>query len=198
MPSPIGHAIAGFATAWAADLFPGDRASAIPPADASLYVRAGNGLTLACAALAMAPDLDLLMAGHRTVTHSVGATFFVALFATAMAVNARGPVLRVAVTCAAAYASHLLLDWLGADTSRPYGLRVLWPFSDAYYISGLDIFRQTARRYITTPSVIEQNLLAVAQEIAILAPIAAALWLVRVKTLARLAAEMSSGDHPAQ
>ena len=197
MPSPIGHALAGLATAWAADLVPGDR-SRIPPATASLYVRAGDGLTIAGVALAMAPDLDLLMAGHRTLTHSVGATFFVALFAAAMAANARRPVLRVALTCAAAYASHLLLDWLGADTSRPYGLRALWPFSDAYYISGLDIFRQTARTYITTPSVIEQNLLAVAQEIAILAPIAAALWLVRVKTLARLAAEMSSGDHPAQ
>ena len=198
MPSPIGHALAGLATAWAADLLPGDRASRIPPATASLYVRAGNGLTLVCAALAMAPDLDLLLAGHRTLTHSVGATFCVALFAAAMAVNAGRPVLRVALTCAAAYASHLLLDWLGADTSRPYGLRALWPFSDAYYISGLDIFRQTARTDITTPSVIEQNLLAVAQEIAILAPIAAALWLVRVKALARFAAEMSSGDHPAQ
>jgi len=198
MPSPIGHALAGFATAWAADLVPGDRPSRIPPAAASLYVRAGNGLALTCAALAMAPDLDLLMAGHRTLTHSIGAIFFVALFAAAMAVHARRPVLRVALTCAAAYASHLLLDWLGADSSRPYGLRALWPFSDAYYISGLDIFRQTARKDITTPSVIEQNLLAVAQEIAILAPIAIALWLVRVKALARLATEMSGGDHPTQ
>ena len=198
MPSPIGHALAGFATAWAADLVPGDRASRIAPATASLYVRAGNGLTLTCAALAMAPDLDLLMAGHRTLTHSIGATFFVALFAAAIAVSVGRPVLRVALTCAAAYGSHLLLDWLGADSSRPYGLRALWPFSDTYYISGLDIFRQTARRYITTPTVIGQNLLAVAQEIAILGPIAIALWLVRVKALARLAAEMSGGDHPTQ
>jgi membrane-bound metal-dependent hydrolase YbcI (DUF457 family) len=198
MPSPIGHALAGVATAWTADMLPGDHAWRVPPATASLYVRAGNGLTVACAALAMAPDLDLLMAGHRTLTHSIGATFFVALFAAAIAVNAGRPVLRVTLTCAAAYASHLLLDWLGADNSRPYGLRALWPFSNAYYISGLDIFRQTARRYITTPPVLEQNLLAVAQEIAILAPIAVALWLVRVKALARLAAEMSRRDHAAQ
>ena len=198
MPSPIGHALAGIATAWAVDLVPGDRTGRIAPPASSLYVRAGNGLTLICAALAMAPDLDLLMAGHRTLTHSIGATVFVALFAAAMAVNAGSPVLRVTSMCAGAYASHLLLDWLGADSSRPYGLRALWPFSDEYYISGLDIFRQTARRYITTPSVMEQNLLAIAQEVAILLPIVVALWLVRVKTFARLASEMSRGDHSAQ
>jgi membrane-bound metal-dependent hydrolase YbcI (DUF457 family) len=198
MPSPIGHALGGIATAWAADLVPGDRAWRIAPPAASLYVRAGNGLTLACAALAMAPDLDLLMPGHRTLTHSVGATLGVALLAAAMAVSTGRPVLRLTLMCASAYASHLLLDWVGADHSPPYGLRALWPFTDAYYISGLDIFRDTARRHITTPSVMAQNLLAVAQEIAILAPIALALWLVRVKTFARLAPEMSGSDHPTQ
>jgi hypothetical protein len=46
--------------------------------------------------------------------------------------------------------------------------------------------------------VIEQNLLAIAQEMAILVPIAAALWLIRVKTLARLAAEQTRRHHAAQ
>lgn len=198
MPSPIGHALAGVAAAWTADLVPGNRGWRTAPASASWYERAGDGLTLVCAVLGMAPDVDLLTGGHRTLTHSIGATFFVALFAAAMAVQARRPLARVTLMCAGAYGSHLLLDWLGADTSRPYGLRALWPLSDAYYISGLDLFRQTARRYVTTQSLLTQNVLAMAQELAILAPIVAGLWLVRVKAMAGLAAQVSGRHHPAQ
>ena len=100
--------------------------------------------------------------------------------------------------CAAAYASHLLLDWLGVDLFPPPGLQVLWPFDSGWYISGLDWFRQTRREQLFTWPVIEQNLLAIAQEMAILVPIAAALWLVRVKTLAGLASEQTRRDHPAK
>ncbi len=42
------------------------------------------------------------------------------------------------------------------------------------------------------------NVRAILQELAILGPIVAALWLVRVKTLAGLAAKMSGRDHPLQ
>src|SRR5712691_13271817 len=119
MPSPIGHALAGLAAVWIADLVPGDRAWRTAPASASWYKRAGNGLTLACALLAAAPDLDFLLGAHRTATHSVAAVAFVTLFAAAMASRAGRPIARVAAMCAAAYATHLLLDWLGADTFPP-------------------------------------------------------------------------------
>ena len=67
MPSPIGHALAGVAAAWTVDLIPGDRAWRTAPASASWYRRAGDGLTLRCAALGAAPDLDLVVrhASHR-------------------------------------------------------------------------------------------------------------------------------------
>jgi hypothetical protein len=42
-----------------------------------------------------------------------------------------------------------------------------------------------------------QNLITIVREIAILAPVVGALWLVRVKALTRLAAEMPRGDHAA-
>ena len=100
--------------------------------------------------------------------------------------------------CAGAYGSHLLLDWLGVDLYPPPGLQVLWPFDSSWYISGLDLFRQTRREHLFTWPVIEQNLLAIAQEMAILVPITAALWLVRVKPLAGLASEQARRDHPAQ
>src|SRR5262245_47107636 len=210
MPTPIGHAMAGVAAAWIADLAPGDRAWRTAPPSASWYERAGNGLTLACAFLATLPDIDLLWLPwfprqHRTVTHSIGAVIVVCLTAllvrkvsdTSDTTSHHRP-LRVALMCAAAYATHLLLDWLGVDNFPPYGLQALWPFSDAWFISNLDLFAQTARRQLLTPAVIQLNLIAIAQEAAILMPILAALWLVRVKALAGLPTELARRDHAPQ
>jgi len=197
MPSPIGHALAGVAAAWTADLVPGRRAWRTAPAAASFYLRGGGALTLACAALAVAPDLDLLFGTHRTVTHSVGAVFFVGLFAAAMAANAGRPILRVAMMCAAAYGSHLLMDWLGADQRAPFGIQALWPFDRGWYISSLGIFRKTVRLLFAPDVVLRENAWTVGREIAILGPIVAGLWLVRVKALARLSAQLSRRHHSA-
>jgi len=203
MPSPIGHALAGVAAAWTVDLVPGDRGWRTAPRFASWYREAGNGVTLVCAGLAVLPDLDLLMLPfkpetHRTVTHSVGAALIVGLAAAVGAKRGGRPVTRVSLMCAAAYATHLLLDWLGADRFPPFGLQMFWPFSDGWFISGWDLFRQTARRQLTSPAIIRLNALAIAQEMAILVPILVALWLVRVKALAGLATELAGRDHPAK
>ncbi len=100
--------------------------------------------------------------------------------------------------CAAAYGSHLLLDWLGADFYPPRGLQLMWPLNHEWYISGLDIFRQTARLRVFTRGPMLTNVRAIAQELAILTPVLVALWSVRVKALARLASQLSRGHHPAQ
>jgi membrane-bound metal-dependent hydrolase YbcI (DUF457 family) len=199
MPSPIGHALAGIAVAWTADLIPGNRAWRTAPAAASWYQRAGGGLTLLCAGLGAAPDLDLIVAGtHRTATHSLFAMLAVGLCAAALAAAARRPVPRLALMCAAAYGSHLLLDWLGVDWYPPRGIMALWPISHAWYISDFDLFRQTARLHLFTREVMLTNARAIVQEMAILGPAVVALWLVRVKALAGLAPEVARRDHPAQ
>jgi membrane-bound metal-dependent hydrolase YbcI (DUF457 family) len=198
MPSPIGHALAGIAAAWVVDLVPGDRGWRTAPASGSWYQRAGGGLTLACAALATAPDLDLLTGSHRTVTHSVGAVLVVGLGAAVLAAARSRPVLRITLMCAAAWGTHLLLDWLGADAYPPFGIRALWPFNDRWYISNANLFGQTERRMFFTARVLRQNAIAVTHEIAVFAPIAWGLWLVRVKALARLPAQLPGGDHPPQ
>lgn len=197
MPSPIGHAIAGMAVAWTSDLVPGDRSWRTAPEGAPWYRRAGNGLTLACAAIAVAPDLDLLFVAHRTVTHSLSAVLFVGLFCAALAANAHRPIARVGWMCAAAYASHLFLDWLGTDATPPHGIEALWPLSREWFISGTDVFRQTERREVWTSATMLKNVRAVVQEIAILGPTAVALWLLRVRALAGLASRPIRGDHPA-
>src|SRR5579872_6094402 len=198
VPSPIGHAVAGLATAWTADLFPGDRAWRFAPPGTSRFKRAGGALTLFSAALAAAPDLDLLFNRHRTVTHSVGAVLVVALLAAVFAATASLPIGRVTLMCASAYATHLLLDWLGADSTPPYGIQALWPISKAWYISNLDLFPETVRRLPFAPSTLRQNALTVAQELAILSPFTLGVWLVRVKTSARLSTQLPSGNHSAK
>jgi membrane-bound metal-dependent hydrolase YbcI (DUF457 family) len=190
--------MAGIAAAWMADLIPGRRAWRTAPAAATWFARAGNGLTLVCAGLAASPDLDLLVQRHRTVTHSVGAVAVVGVVAALAAAQGKWPMRRVSLMCAAAYATHLLLDWLCADYTPPYGLQMLWPFSNGWYISGWEVFRRTARLQVFTASVMRINALAVAQEIAILLPVLAALWLIRVKALAGLATEVARRDHAPQ
>jgi membrane-bound metal-dependent hydrolase YbcI (DUF457 family) len=203
MPSPIGHALAGVAVAWSADLVDGRRSS--------------PRLVAACGALAMLPDADLLIPGtHRMATHSLAAAvsvFIIAASVTAKVTSVSDGVrhrgksatvsdtvrhLRSPVILSLAYASHLLLDWLGADFFPPRGIQLLWPFSDRWMISGWDIFRQTARRQFLTAPIIRQNALAVAQELAILLPIVLVLWLIRVKAAPRLSTELAGRHHTPQ
>jgi inner membrane protein len=202
VPSPIGHVLAGAAVVYAGDAI--DRR------------RSPISLVAACALLGAVADLDLLLPGyHRSFTHSLTAVAFIFIVAAAVTgevtrlrasrfggqaggksgAQARW---RVALICACAYASHLLLDWLGSDRLPPHGLQVFWPFVKRYFMSGLDVFAETERRHPFSGPTLVQNLWAAVQEVAILAPIAGALWLVRVKALARLPAEVPRGDHAAQ
>lgn len=195
MPSTIGHLLAGATVAWASDAIGGSG----PHQSFTLDRRSAfGGLTIACAAVAAAPDLDLVLRTHRTYTHSIGATLVVALFAAAVAAGAKLPLARIVLACAAAHASHIFLDWLAVDRSPPYGIQAFWPFSDRFYISGVDLFRQTVRRRFFSEPAIRANALAVAQELVILGPVALAVWLVRVKTLAGFSTQMPRSHHAAE
>jgi len=129
------------------------------------------------------PDLDILVEHtHRLYTHSFAAVAFIAGLA-AISLRAAGPRLpavsrrALVVACAAAYGSHLLLDWLGDDRSVPYGFRALWPFSDTYFQSDLRWFPQVERRYWLT-GFLTANLRAVGWEVLLLSPLVAlALWM---------------------
>jgi membrane-bound metal-dependent hydrolase YbcI (DUF457 family) len=183
MPSPIGHALAGTAVVWAADILD--------------HRKSPHRLAATCAVLATLPDLDLLVPGfHRSATHSVTAVLLVLIIAAA--VTGKVTQWRVALICAGAYASHLLLDWLGADQLIPAGIQVLWPFSNRFFISGWDVFDQTERRHLLSRAAMDQNIRAITKEIVLLAPIGIGLWLIRVKALARFPSELAGRDHPTQ
>jgi membrane-bound metal-dependent hydrolase YbcI (DUF457 family) len=217
MPSPIGHALAGVAVAWSAEQLPGS---------AGLKRPFPPGVVLACVALAVLPDADLVyMPMHRTVTHSIGATLLVTILAIAVTGkvtrlstlrraqgspgSGRGTILPgrettatpparadivwgLVLMCAAAHASHLLLDWLGADPSWPFGIQALWPFSHRWFISGWNLFPATERRHLFSGASIAINLEAAAWEIAIIGPIVLALGLRRGGWRSRLNAARAS------
>ncbi|OFW31267.1 MAG: hypothetical protein A3H97_25020 [Acidobacteria bacterium RIFCSPLOWO2_02_FULL_65_29] len=186
MPSPVGHALAGVAVALAGNRQP-------TPFSFRRFLR--QPLTLWAVALAALPDADLLLPGfHRSVTHSV----FTTLAITILAIAVTGKVTRaglgardsdvgwriawgVVLMCAAAHASHIVLDWLGADQSRPAGIRALWPWSDRWYISGWDVFPRTERYRMFSGASIAINLRTLAWELLLMGPIVAALswWRVR-------------------
>lgn len=162
------------------------------------------------ALLGMAPDLDLLVGLHSRYTHSLGAATLVALVA-AIAwrgrdrdrdrlrspASTRGRLaddaaplreiarytsrLRFAIACGLAYASHVLLDWLGSDTSAPIGIMALWPWSSAFYQSHAEWFLASDRRY-WLPGFISRNLYALMWELIILVPLlATTVWLRRAR-----------------
>lgn len=195
MPSPIGHALAGVAVAWAAEQLPGS---------AGLKRPFSLAVTLSSVALAVVPDADLIYTPiHRTVTHSVSATISVTILAIAVTGKvtrlstlrrAQGSVAwGVVLMCAAAHASHILLDWLGADPSLPSGIQALWPFSYRWFISGWELFPGVERRQMLSAASIVTNLNAVAWEVALMGPIVLALGWLRAKRARRAGRTETAG-----
>jgi membrane-bound metal-dependent hydrolase YbcI (DUF457 family) len=165
MPTPVGHAVGGLATAWFAQSLSRRAPRAAPVA-------------IACALAAMVPDVDLLLGSHRTYTHSIAATVVAGVIAWIILRRRMTGAGMVAATIAAAYGSHVLLDWLGKDSSMPPGVMALWPFSTRFYISGFDVFGEVSRRYWKPDEFIVGNLMAVGKEIVILGPIAIVAWIL--------------------
>ena len=136
--------------------------------------RADWRVVAACAVAGAFPDIDFLLPmQHRGPSHSLGAAAL-AFAASAAVLSGRFAGLdrlRMAAAIALAYASHVLLDWLGADSSTPHGVMALWPVSNAFYVSGLDVFNAVERRY-WLPGFWTRNALAILRELLILGPVA--------------------------
>jgi len=169
MPTPVGHALGGFAA----------------------YIRGTTGartdwtLLGATLAAALLPDLDLVIgpfAGrtyHHYFTHSLG---FTALFAAAvygaMRRMGRASPGRDSLVIAIGYLSHIILDLLTKDTTRPFGVQLLWPFSDTFFISRVTVFSDVWRGSLAQLFGLH-NWLAVAREVLVLVPVLGLLWWLR-------------------
>ncbi len=163
MPTPIGHGLAGIAAGWAVGGVARDDRRALVRQVATL------------AALGAAADLDLLINWHSGPTHSVGAAAIAGLVAAAW----RWPIARsrwlIFVAAFAAWATHPLLDSLAPDTSPPIGVMAFWPITTRYFITGLDVFMPIWRAPGNLKAV-AHDVVAVAREVAILAPVVYFTW----------------------
>jgi membrane-bound metal-dependent hydrolase YbcI (DUF457 family) len=133
-------------------------------------------------AVGLAADIDFVAGQHRSYTHSVGAilaVFGVALLVTRGRAKDWG---RLSIAIAASYASHVLFDWLGADSPAPRGILALWPFTDVHYVSRLDVFPVVSRK-IWTLRAWKLNLIAAVTETAILGSAAFLSWRYRGRRL---------------
>jgi membrane-bound metal-dependent hydrolase YbcI (DUF457 family) len=162
MPSPLGHAIGGLVAAFAVDSIARRPRLTLP-------------LLAAAAVVAVTPDLDLLVGSHRTYTHSIGAVAVIGLISW-LVLRARHPRSAGAAVLTAAYASHLLLDWLSKDTREPSGVTALWPFTAKYYQSAWTVFGETSRRYWLPEEFIISNIKTAIGEIALIAPLLFMAW----------------------
>jgi membrane-bound metal-dependent hydrolase YbcI (DUF457 family) len=152
-------------------------------------------LTVACAVLAISPDFDNFFHTHRTYSHSVGASGLIWLGAALIAWRLRLPVVRTATVCAAAYASHMFLDWLGRDDSAKGGLMALWPLTTHYYRSGANLFLELAPhpRYGLVRLLIS-NARALAREVLILGPPFLLALALRVRSMTRALRRATAPD----
>lgn len=173
MPSPVGHALAGLAIGWLARSASGPSLAEPGLPGARRVARALTGAPALAVALALLPDLDIVVGSHRTFSHSLGGTVLVGAAAWAVALARHRPPAVLALMSAAAFGSHAALDWLGRDMTAPFGLMALWPFSHQFYVSGLDVFAEVSRRYWDPAEFLIGNLGSVVREVLILGPVAA-------------------------
>ncbi len=194
MPTPVGHAIAGLTIAWISETVTRARTGdapdgqpapwerpVFPGARSELVRQSFSGLALTSALLAAAPDIDILFHSHRLFTHSLGMAAIVWLAALLVSAWRSWPALRIATTCGLAYASHVLLDWLGKSNGGQSGLTALWPFSTTRYISDLGVFWDVSRRWRQPAVFVGRNLEVVAHELLILVPVMLVAWVLKLR-----------------
>jgi membrane-bound metal-dependent hydrolase YbcI (DUF457 family) len=172
MPSPVGHALAGLTVHV---LTARGRAERTSLGRAALLVAA-----------ATAPDLDLLFRfvdgrnHHQAETHSIGAAALAALVVGAAARLLRRPrPAAIGLAAGAAWLSHVLLDYAGADTHPPIGILALWPFESGYHHCPWSLFLDIGRTLEW--ATLRHDALAVGWEILVLGPLLLASWRLRAR-----------------
>lgn len=122
---------------------------------------------------------------HHFFSHSIPFAIVIGLlcYGIAAAANIQQKA-RTAFLLFSAYTSHLLLDYMTEDGSKPYGIPLLWPFTEEHFVSPLMLFYSIHRGQwhdIFGP----HNLLALIVEIAITGPLALLAYVMARNRLSR-------------
>jgi hypothetical protein len=135
-------------------------------------------------AAALLPDADLLLKfvdgrnHHQAESHSVGCALLAGALVFLAALLARAPRAgSLGLAALAGWASHVFLDYFGRDTHPPIGLMAWWPLSDGHFKSPVPLFLDIGRTLEWT--VVWNNLIAVAWEMAVLCPLLVIAWRLR-------------------
>jgi inner membrane protein len=172
MATPFGHSVAGYVAY---------KASRVANEDGPPW------LLFLSVFMANAPDLDFLpglLAGspalyHQGISHSLATGFIVSVSAAGAYALMGWRFLPVFGLCFSSYFSHLLIDLFGPDGRSPYGIPLLWPITDRYFMSPISLFLGMHHAGYTDASVVEwlggilqpYNLLAIAVEVTWLTPL---------------------------
>ena len=148
MPLPTAHSAAGLAGYFAFK----KRSSDSPPRQELFLL----GL---CLFLANLPDLDFIpgfLCGdpgrfHHGPSHSlvlglIGALIFYRFACYWLTGISKK---RIFGCCLVSLLFHPVLDYFSADTSKPFGVPLFWPFDTEYYMSPVSLFRDVQRNQDT-------------------------------------------------
>jgi len=173
MPTPIGHSLAGYAIYLA---FQRERPHKLRE-------------VILCIFLANIPDLDYLpgfLIGypnyfHHGISHSIGFAVFCGLMGMSYSKwLMKEDIIKGFLFFSGNYFSHIFLDFFCADDSIPYGEKLLWPFSNNYYISPITLFAGVHKSNLSSDFIISlfnlYNLYAIFIELMILLPIVICIW----------------------
>jgi inner membrane protein len=131
--TPIGHALAGYA---------------IYTACGSSREGKQRNLIVLIIIVALLADFDLILGivmgrpalFHQGITHSLGFALLVSVVIAGLYYGRGMSFPFIVAVCFFAYLSHLVIDFFGPDARLPYGIPLLWPMSDKYFISPVPIF----------------------------------------------------------
>jgi membrane-bound metal-dependent hydrolase YbcI (DUF457 family) len=183
VPTPLGHALVGLTVAWAClpdgatAAGPRHSETGTPPAPGGIPAPTARWFVAACVLSSVAPDLDIVLASHRGPWHSLAGGLLASGLAALAALAWHRRPGRLAWACLAAWETHVLLDWLGKDSSPPRGIMALWPISREYFQASLQIFPEVSRRYWRPSEFVVGNLESLAWELAIVGPPCLLVWL---------------------
>lgn len=167
MPSPIGHTLMGSIVYFIANK--------------KVTFKRGQFLAgfLFCLIYSNLPDLDFLPGifigslnkFHHTATHSFVFAVITALLTGVIARYIfKKSFRRYAGLSFILLFMHIIMDYLTADTSIPYGAMIFWPFSRSYFISPVTIFPAYKKRAVIMDIINPANMAGYIQELLLLLP----------------------------
>lgn len=166
MATPVAHSLMGVGTYLALN----DKVQIKNWKIILLYVLAANAADIDFLPGLLAGDVAVF---HHRESHSLGFSVLFALIVglwIRFAQNKKKDFKKPFVISFFLYLSHVIIDFFTFDKNFPYGSKLFWPLSNAYFISPFPIFREVLRGNF---SILfgRHNLMGMAIELGIFLPI---------------------------